>query len=132
MRKIALFLMSAGFVSLAGCGCLEKYTDPRFKDDGGPQISADGKSMHPRGPAIEAPDSEQPDWHRCVFGTRWLPTSPGVILGLGDADPNQPAWHRRLFGPRYVELPPRVYRPNSIPPQYFPSPNGPAEPMAPR
>ncbi|MBI3822822.1 MAG: hypothetical protein HY289_09100 [Planctomycetes bacterium] len=94
-----MFIILVALIPLAGCGCLEKYTDPRFDD--GPLISADGKSMHPRSPAPEFPDPEQPKLQRCIFGTRWLPVNP-VARGLGEPDPDQPTWHRRLFGPRYV------------------------------
>src|ERR1043166_4196079 len=80
--------------ALTGCGCIEKYTDPRFNEN--PHSGDD--AMRPRDP-VDFPDHEQPAWHRCVFGTRWLMHAPGVTTYPDD---NQPYWQRQLFGPRYT------------------------------
>ncbi len=94
MRKVALSFVSVMLLAFAGCGCIEKYTDPRFDD----RPIFNEKYAFPRDPA-EFPDAEQPGWHRCLFGTRWLSLSPGLT---GGPDPDQPTWQRRLFGPRYL------------------------------
>src|SRR5262245_34086455 len=97
MRMFILAIVAVGFASLAGCGCLEKYTDPRFDDR---PIDAGNGLLYPRDP-VEFADPDQPGWHRCIFGTRWLRNAPG--LNGGFPDPDQPTWQRQLFGPRYVD-----------------------------
>jgi hypothetical protein len=69
MRSLAIVLIAAGFLALSGCGCFEKWTDPRFDDR--PLSDDGGKNFYPRDPA-ERPDPEQPAWQRCFFGTRFI------------------------------------------------------------
>ena len=59
MRKIAVTLISAGLVSLAGCGCLETWT-PR-------------ENIYDAEGHLTEPDPKQPGWQRWVFGVHYVP-----------------------------------------------------------
>jgi hypothetical protein len=104
MRLIATALLVICLGPLAGCGCLETDVDQRIGGGG--------------------PDPDQPAWHRCIFGTRYLPYTPP--LERPEPDPDQPTWQRQLFGPRY--RPERLYGGKSVPPPHVPPDVMPMEP----
>lgn len=49
-------LIASAFIALTGCGCFESWEDRNLVRYGG-----GGR------------DPNQPEWHRCLFGTTWLP-----------------------------------------------------------
>lgn len=58
MRNLGKAMVGLAFVALSGCGCLERLND-------GPYLLG---GSHP--------DPDQPEWHRCLFGTRRIPMHP--------------------------------------------------------
>ena len=56
MRSLAFALIASAFVAMSGCGCLET--------DASRANWMDGK-----------PDPDQPEWNRCLFGTRRIPSN---------------------------------------------------------
>lgn len=71
MRKIVLVLIAAGFVSPAGCGCLGTWEDRNLTRYGG-----------------GGPDPDQSAWHKCLFGTRYLPGRPYGPNSIPPPTPN--------------------------------------------
>jgi hypothetical protein len=72
MRNSALALVAVCLVLLSGCGCLENYEDRNLTRYGG-----------------GGPDPDQPAWHRCLFGTRFLPGRPRHAPAADDISPRQ-------------------------------------------
>ena len=58
MRKIGTLLLTVLVIASSGCGCFESYADRNLVTGGGGR------------------DPNQPEWHRCLFGTTWLPAPP--------------------------------------------------------
>jgi uncharacterized protein YceK len=69
MRSITLTLLTFALLFLSGCGCIEKWTDPRVDDR--PLSDDGGKTYWPRDPA-QWPDPAQPAWQQWLFGTRFV------------------------------------------------------------
>ena len=55
MRKIASLFAAVVLATFTGCGCLETWEDKNLTRYGG-----------------GGPDPDQPGWHQCLFGTRYL------------------------------------------------------------
>jgi len=79
MRIMGKATIAILLVTLAGCGCLEPISE-------GPHIRAGA-----------TPDPEQSAWHRCLFGTRFVPVVPtycnvsrSQVISAKQADPTPP------------------------------------------